>query len=348
MLKRTLILLTIGLLVVGAASAQDNTTTFESAYSGLNFALPEGWQVVDGNSLLFVANSEEAMDAIPIRSGHLLIALYNESFIEWAGYFNEGEPAGALDILDHYAKHYPGVMTGVEIVEPAHTLDDFELDAAAVEITNDTYDGMILVIRPDEETVIHLQVQAIAGEMDDFREDVYALAASIRLEKFIPPTPTPLPVTQFTTGDGWIAFEFLDTETVLELDNDTIRVGNFEDLDNVENMENFDYYHEIKTVALADIGLAEDDDRFLSRLVEAVYPGTNLFDLVPKDDESNFPRTFLMASDSAGPVFIEVILPGEGRAVLVSTHWLQAYDNPDQWNFVERVMIDGQPVVIAE
>jgi hypothetical protein len=332
----------IGSAVIGLALAQE-PSTFESK-SGLVFDLPDGWQVVDSKTLPLIANSEEAMDTVPISNGHLLITVFVDPFEEWE--LEPGTDATAQDVLKEWGEGR-GMFEEVEDinwpVENAH-----DVDIAMMDVPSEPNDWvMVIALLPDFDTVVLMRAQSMTGEMDAFREGIDVLLASLTMREIIPPTATPTGSSTYTSQDGLVEVEVLGGETVAELEDSTIRVANFPGADEVEALEPGQHYHEAKVISLDTLELEDDtSEAVLKHIIETHYPDLEI-DRAGSSDLINLNETLsALAFRDDEPVFFYAVFLEDGVVVLVSSHWLSGDGAWGPAQFLRGLTYQGEPVVV--
>lgn len=189
---RFIALLVVALLLVTpvVVMAQDLTETFTSDDGTLTFMYPSGWVASGFFGFGMIANSQAAMDASSdaLTSGQVQISVIaqsteSEDFFLPAG-FDASDGFTAQEVLE--AALAEGLDQGVEIVSGPSEVDDIDADAAGVVAKQGTQEIYVVVVVPDQTTIILLGASAPVGEASQYVALVNRIANTV---KFTPPEP---------------------------------------------------------------------------------------------------------------------------------------------------------------
>lgn len=220
-------LLSVCFLGIGLSFAQGDPPELPQRYEndeiGLSFDLPEAWVVSDRSfPYVYVANSEASMNDITVRPGHLFISMRIESVEDWQERIETDEPITPIEAMGYYEDRYLADPTATEISLPVTVLEAFELPATTYAGYTTSRDWIYIIVQPDDEWLIWLQAATVNGEMEPYREAVYAFANTIRYTHIKQESYRFYP-TRFESDDlnfsfeypGWMAVGVIDENTAI-------------------------------------------------------------------------------------------------------------------------------------
>ena len=364
---RLLIAVLLIALIAPAAYAQgdDPPQHFDDPVSGVSFDMPAGWVAEAFGSILFIANSDESMDANQVGPGHLFITLQVEPLEDWAEFLPadviDGDaPLTALTVAENYPAYYKGFEGSFDGPPEPLPVDEVPADETAPDAAymrggGLLYEGMIVVIVPDAETIIHMQANAVAGEFDPYAETVLALAASLRYAGPGDPPETPaLPRYEgerlsFDLREGFQVIEELGAggETLLILVNaDEAAIPGSLPIEVIQ--------YELRLLPASDLPeelVIDPDDlgRGTCDAYQHFYPAGLFFDWATDPLVSDAPHGFCLASLDNNMASFYVFYPdAETLLTLAIFRGKDSRFTPGYGGLPESLIVDGVPLIVAE
>lgn len=342
------LVLTVCLLfmVVGSAFAQDLGQTYTSPDGSLSFNYPDGWvtqELLPG--FLFVASSEDALARVNGESeedgllpGDVVYYIIGPTAAKAA--FDADPAASAMEnlvLLSASLGDSSDSENPTTVGEPAElTIGNFP--AARATITSADLDGLIVVFKPTDDSVIVTLLATPVGETESAEPQFRAVLETIQYTAPAPPEPVEV-------GDLVVSFASADGRLTVQMPEGWVGRESYGDYELANSQATIDKYEEEFTVdpgnvlvtlitpdTLSDTYEAPTDDPQAALVKLAEYWGFE-GDIVPVDVSRDGLTAFSITStDLFGySYFLTFVLNNEVFALRVTSAF---GDDPSIWQDV--------------